>query len=270
MAELTLKFGVPVSVSEREKNLKSFGKAIFDATATLPVAIFFSVAGASENARWALASHGGFEPSGSVKSFLDKGIPAGKIAVYAAFGDEKNGLSGFDRVGWNKEIQTVSDLNQDSFGQIVITRGPDIQGRSISGLYKWEREQTHTLLYQWADVSETERELYFDGAPCPTSGRCILGKLLILDWMRKNNVITMFRGHQHGTFLTRVNKCVKMKKRSALARVWRTSCARVWAHTTRANTQHSPVHALTIPPTAPSPCPAATMASSTTGPVRAS
>jgi hypothetical protein len=81
----------------------------------------------------------------------------------------------------------------------------DIQGPDTVGEYTWAKNDDHALLYQWADIAENDKK-YFDGKLC-SDGRCALGKPLILDWMRDNKVVTLFRGHQHtGSFLQGMNE----------------------------------------------------------------
>ena len=175
---------------------------IYDATLTLPVAIFFSVAGDSDAARWALASHGGFEPSSSVKAFLGVPIPAGHIAAYAAFGAPR-GPGAFLRHTWNSRVYTTSGTAKNG----LHVAGADILGPDIVGEYKWKYQRGNPVQYQWADVAENERTPFFDGSACLKSGRCLLGHLLILEWMRANDVVSLFRGHQHsGQTLVNANR----------------------------------------------------------------
>ena len=215
--ELQKKFALPAVTTADFHRAKDFLKKpdplitkIFAATATLPVAIFFSVAGDTDAARWALASHGGFEPSGSVKDFLAAEMTNGKTAAYAAFG-AANGPNAFARKKWNTEVFTTAYTPKNA----LPIDGPDNQGPDTVGEYKWEDHKYRTLLYQWADVADEDtgdNTQYYDGDACHAQGgRCVLGRILILQWMRDNNVITLFRGHQHsGASLRGVNAYVSL------------------------------------------------------------
>ena len=191
LGELKRKFGL-----SDQKESAELCKDIFHATATLPAAIFFSVAGSTEDARWALASHGGFEPSGSVRAFLSTAIPENAAAAYAAFG-AIHGPGVFARKTWHS---------------VHGKKGSDPQGPDTVGEYKWKKKKDDALLYQWADIAEDDKT-FFDSKSCE-NGRCALGKPLILQWMRDNNVVTLFRGHQHsGYSLKGANACVVLSPR---------------------------------------------------------
>jgi hypothetical protein len=204
--ELTRKFGLSMS-----KAFEALGKDIFRATATLPAAIFFSVAGSTEDARWALASHGGFEPSGSVKAFLSTAMPSApeNAAAYAAFG-ANNGPTVFARKSWHTKVHSADFRGNGAYHD---TKGRDTQGPDTVGEFKWNDNVRNQLQYQWADIADDDNE-FFDGKSCADYGRCGLGKLLILEWMRENNVITLFRGHQHnGLSMKGANECVVLSPR---------------------------------------------------------
>ena len=207
--ELQGKFGLRTDDAE----MTELGNTIFRATATLPAAIFFSVAGSNEDARWALASHGGFEPSGSVKAFLSTAMPRApeNAAAYAAFG-ANNGPTVFARKSWHTKVHSADFRGDDAYHD---TKGRDTQGPDTVGEFKWNDIVGRNMLlqYQWADIADDDN-VFFDGKSCADYGRCGLGKLLILEWMRDNNVITLFRGHQHnGLSMKGANECVVLSPR---------------------------------------------------------
>jgi hypothetical protein len=170
--------------------------AISVACSTLHVALFLSVEGDTDAAKWALAVHGGFEPSGSVKAFLAKALPKDEKSkktktIYAAFG-APDGPTTFARRTWHKKYFSTekSRLSDDD----------------LTGVYNWKTYKKDTLMYLWADIDMEDKLAFWNELTC-LIGRCLLSKRLIMLWMTQNNVVTMFRGHQHnGVAFTNINK----------------------------------------------------------------
>jgi hypothetical protein len=78
---------------------------------------------------------------------------------------------------------------------------------NIDGKYKWSEHKDDPLLYMWADIDIESRISFWNDLTCAISTRCVLSKRLIMLWMTQNNVVTMFRGHQHnGVAFTNINK----------------------------------------------------------------
>lgn len=207
-------------------------KVLNSAAATLPLAIFFSVATDVAPARWALASHGAFEPSGSVKDFLAAPFPAGKAAVYAAFG-APGGPGRWLRATWNKNVHTPN---------FELAQGPD-----ITALYRWADETDKDPQYQWGDIADaTDSTKYWDDVACTSTGRCTLGRLLVAEWLFANNVVTLFRGHQHlGDTLKEVNRCVQCSCARGAWQARAPPCERACMHSlTRASNLNCPRFAL--------------------------
>jgi hypothetical protein len=158
---------------------------------TLHVALFFSVeGGVASTKKWVLATHGGFEPSGSVKEFLGTALPKDPqktTVVYAAFG-AKGGPTNFQRKTWHKEYVS-SDIS-------IFRRCTPSDFPNVYRLDEDDNSPCSNLMYMWADMGLDDKA-FWDGDVCDNEGRCILSAQLVTLWMTQNNVVTMFRGHQH-------------------------------------------------------------------------
>jgi hypothetical protein len=185
--ELSRKYGVV--------NVPQLIPKIEDVCNTLYVALFFSVENDPAPVKWALAAHGGFEPSGSVKEFLSKPLSTPTKTIYAAFG-ATDGPAPFLRKTWRETYF----FGQKSFADKSMYD-------NIIGKYYWSEQKDDALLYMWSDIDTEERISFWNDLTCTISSRCVLSKRLIMLWMSQNNVITMFRGHQHnGVAFTNINK----------------------------------------------------------------
>lgn len=72
---------------------------------------------------------------------------------------------------------------------------------------EWNKHAGDTLLYIWADIDIEERVTFWNDLTCYITSRCLLSKRLIMLWMTQNDVITMFRGHQHsGVAFSSINQ----------------------------------------------------------------
>jgi len=199
--------GTELAISRKwpRNNARATMKLLDDACKTLPVAFFFTVQSTADNQLWAMAAHGAYEPFVSVKGFLEEPSDA----ALAPLGS-RSGVSG----------RMIKTFYNRYFGERGPPKGyPQYdhdwpEARRWSQI-AWTKSMSFPLQWQWGDFTDAAAEKQ-NPAPLPMAlpkgkedeaDRWIFSKKLTAEWMKANNVATIFRGHQHtGSFLQGMNE----------------------------------------------------------------